>query len=81
MDRLGYNALYIYSMYRYLVKTPLISDVYMAQGQGQKAIALYQEALTYDTMDVYSYRKLGELIPGEDGNYYRTRALQYQQQQ
>jgi tetratricopeptide (TPR) repeat protein len=54
----------------------IMADLYVRQGEGQKAIALYQEALTYDTTDVYSYRKLGELIPGEEGNYYRTRALQ-----
>jgi tetratricopeptide (TPR) repeat protein len=53
-----------------------MGDLYVRQGNNQKAINFYKEALTYDSSDVYSYQRLGEVIPGEEGNYYRTRALQ-----
>jgi hypothetical protein len=57
-----------------------MADLYIQQGNNQKAIALYQEALTYDSTDGYTYGRLGSLIQGEDGNYYRTKAAEYRQQ-
>ncbi len=56
-----------------------MADLYIQQGNNQKAIALYQEALTYDSTDGYTYGRLGSLIQGEEGNYYRTKAAEYPQ--
>lgn len=44
-----------------------------------KAIPKYQEALTYDSTQFDLYRRLGELIEGNDGSYYRAKALQLKQ--
>ena len=43
------------------------------------AIDLYKEALSYDSTVVDIYTRLGELLPNEDGNYYRTQAVKLKQ--
>lgn len=48
--------------------------LYDLRGNTPKAIALYQEALAYDSTVTDIYTRLGELIPGEDGKVYRNRS-------
>jgi len=43
------------------------------KGETPRAIDLYQEALTYDSAVTEIYQRLGELIPGEEGEAYRLR--------
>ena len=54
----------------------IMAYIYDTKGEYDKAIGLYQEALNYDSSIVDIYRRLGELIPGENGNFYRARAMQ-----
>jgi tetratricopeptide (TPR) repeat protein len=44
------------------------------KGNTDDAIALYKESLTYDDSKTEIYQRLGELIPGEEGEEYRRRA-------
>jgi hypothetical protein len=54
--------------------------IYDTKGEYNKAINLYQEALSYDSSVVDIYTRLGELLPGADGNPYRSKALLLQRQ-
>jgi tetratricopeptide (TPR) repeat protein len=58
----------------------LMAYIYDSKGDNSKAIGLYQEALQYDSTIVDIYKRLGELLPNEDGNYYRTKAIKLGQQ-
>jgi hypothetical protein len=49
--------------------------IYDTKGDNSKAIGLYQEALQYDSTIVDIYKRLGELLPNDEGNYYRTQAI------
>ena len=53
----------------------LMAYIYDTRGDNSKAIGLYQEALQYDSTIVDIYKRLGELLPNEDGNYYRAKAI------
>lgn len=53
----------------------IMAYIYDTKGDYTKAINLYQEALEYDSTIVTIYKRLGELMPNEDGNYYRTQAI------
>ena len=57
----------------------IMAFIYDSKGEYDKAIGLYQEALSYDSTIVDIYQRLGELIPGENGSFYRTRAIQMKQ--
>jgi Tfp pilus assembly protein PilF len=57
----------------------IMAYIYDTKGEPDKAINLYQEALSYDSTIVDIYRRLGELLPGEDGNFYRIKAAQLPQ--
>lgn len=57
----------------------IMAYIYDTKGEPEKAINLYQEALSYDSTIVDIYRRLGELIPGENGNFYRVKAAQMPQ--
>lgn len=57
----------------------IMAYIYDTKGDYEKAIGLYQEALSYDSSVVDIYQRLGELIPGENGNFYRVKAVQMQQ--
>lgn len=57
----------------------IMAYIYDTKGDYDKAIGLYQEALGYDSSVVEIYQRLGELIPGDDGNFYRTKAAQMRQ--
>jgi Tfp pilus assembly protein PilF len=50
--------------------------IYDTQGNTEKAIQLYREALGYDSTRVDVYNRLGELFPGQDGAWYRSKAQQ-----
>jgi tetratricopeptide (TPR) repeat protein len=52
----------------------IMAYIYDVRGDQQKAISFYQETLQYDSTLVDVYRRLGELLPGEDGQYYRAKA-------
>jgi predicted Zn-dependent protease len=42
----------------------------------QRAIELYKEAISYDESKVDVYVRLGELLPGKEGDVYRAKAAQ-----
>jgi tetratricopeptide (TPR) repeat protein len=48
--------------------------LYELRQDNQQAVSHYQESLAYDSTAVGIYQRLGELMPGEDGNYYRAKA-------
>jgi tetratricopeptide (TPR) repeat protein len=52
----------------------IMAYIYDVQGKTGKAIPLYKETLEYDSTLTDVYRRLGELIPGENGDYYRRKA-------
>jgi tetratricopeptide (TPR) repeat protein len=52
----------------------VMAYIYDQKGDQQKAIHLYQEALSYDSTRVEIYNRLGELFPGQDGEQYRMTA-------
>lgn len=53
----------------------VMAYIYDTKGETERAINLYKEALSYDSTVVDIYKRLGELIPTDEGNYYRTQAL------
>jgi len=57
----------------------LMAYIYDTQGEYAMAIDFYKEALSYDSTVVDIYTRLGELLPNEDGNYYRTQAVKLKQ--
>lgn len=63
--------------YRSAGLSHVMAYIYDNKGQTQKAIPLYKEAISYDTTRTNIYGRLGELIPGEEGNVYRQKAAQY----
>ncbi len=56
----------------------IMGYIYETRQESERAIALYQEALTYDGTIVDIYQRLGKLIPGEKGNAYRAKAIELQ---
>jgi Flp pilus assembly protein TadD len=62
------------SGYRSASVSHIMAYINDTKGQTQKAIALYKEALQYDTTRVEIYSRLGELVQGEEGNAYRQKA-------
>jgi predicted negative regulator of RcsB-dependent stress response len=53
----------------------IMAYIYDQKGKSTEAVALYKETLTYDSTITDIYRRLGELIPGEEGNTYRVKGL------
>lgn len=53
----------------------IMAYIYDTKGDYENAIPLYREALNYDSTVVDIYKRLGELIPEADGNFYREQAL------
>jgi len=70
-----YESVYVNSDSRSHILCYIMAYIYDSKGNPQKAIPLYQEALQYDSTVVDIYKRLGELLPGEDGNIYRTKAV------
>ncbi len=62
------------------IRSPWVCHVlgylHQIKGNTDQAIALYQEAISYDSTMTEVYQRLGELIPGEEGDYYRQRGAQ-----
>lgn len=52
--------------------------IYETKGERDRAVELYKEAVYYDDTLIQSYRRLGELVPGEEGSAYRQRANELQ---
>jgi tetratricopeptide (TPR) repeat protein len=52
----------------------IMAYIYDVRGDQAKAIDFYRETLTYDSTLSEVHKRLGELLPGEEGNYYRTKA-------
>jgi Tfp pilus assembly protein PilF len=57
----------------------LMAYIFDTKGDYSRAIDLYKEALSYDSTVVDIYVRLGELLPNEDGNYFRTQAVRLKQ--
>ncbi|HEY5744536.1 MAG TPA: tetratricopeptide repeat protein [Chryseolinea sp.] len=70
-----YESVYINANSRSHILCYIMAYIYDSKGNPQKAIPLYQEALQYDSTVVDIYKRLGELMPGEAGNIYRTKAV------
>lgn len=64
--------------YRSAVLCHLMAYIYDVKGQTSTAINLYQEAIGQDSTIQDIYVRLGELVPGEEGNWYRQKAAQMQ---
>jgi tetratricopeptide (TPR) repeat protein len=54
----------------------LIGYIYETNQKYEKAIELYKETLTYDDTIADIYQRLGQLIPGADGDAYRAKAIE-----
>ena len=48
--------------------------IYDVKGKREKAISFYKETLLYDSSLLDVHKRLGELVVGEEGNYYRSKA-------
>ncbi len=48
--------------------------LYEVKGDTKKAISLYREALSYDSTVVDIYSRLGTLLPGTEGDFFRRKA-------
>lgn len=67
------------SGYRSSALSYVLAFIYDEQGKTSEAINFYKEAIEYDSTIVDIYTRLGELIPGEEGNVYRAKANQITQ--
>lgn len=54
----------------------VMAYIYDTKGDQQKAIEFYKETLSYDSMRLEVYDRLGEFFPGVEGAFYRSRATQ-----
>jgi tetratricopeptide (TPR) repeat protein len=52
----------------------IMAYIYDVKGDQTRAIAFYKETLQYDSTATDVYKRLGELLPGEEGNLYRQKA-------
>lgn len=57
----------------------VLGYLYDRNGETPRAAELYKEALSYDSTKVDVYVRLGEIYPGQDGGFYRTKAAQLKQ--
>jgi tetratricopeptide (TPR) repeat protein len=58
----------------------VMAYIYDTQGHQQKAIQFYREALGYDSTRIEVYSRLGELITGKDGEFYKQKVKQLKEQ-
>jgi len=56
----------------------LMGYMYEIKQENARAIELYKEALTYDDTIADIYDRLGRLVPGDEGNAYRAKAIELQ---
>ena len=54
--------------------------LYEMKGDTKKAIDLYKESLSYDSSEIDIYARLGTLLPGTDGDFFRREANKRSQQ-
>ena len=54
----------------------IMGYIYETKQANERTIELYKEALTYDDTIADIYERLGRLIPGDEGNAYRARAIE-----
>jgi tetratricopeptide (TPR) repeat protein len=54
----------------------IMAFIYDTNGDTKKAIALYKETLSYDSVDANVIQRLGELLPGDEGALYRNKSVQ-----
>lgn len=66
--------------YRSAGLSHVMAYIYDTKGNTQQAVALYKEAISYDTTRTEIYQRLGELVGGEEGNLYRQKAARYTRQ-
>jgi len=62
--------------YRSAILCHLMAYIYDTKGETNRAINLYREAIGQDSSIVDIYTRLGELVPGDEGNWYRQKAAQ-----
>jgi tetratricopeptide (TPR) repeat protein len=65
--------------YRSAILCHLMAYIYDVKGETSRAINLYREAIGQDSTIRDIYVRLGELIPGEAGNWYRSKAATLQE--
>lgn len=66
--------------YRSAVLCHLMAYIYDVKEKPSVAISLYKEAIGQDSSIVEIYSRLGELIQGDEGNWYRQKAIAMQNQ-
>ena len=64
--------------YRIAILSHLMAYICDVKGETNRAINLYKEAIGQDSSIKDIYTRLGELVPGEEGNWYRQKAVQLQ---
>ncbi len=70
-----YEQVYQEGGYRSSMLCQMIAYIYDLNEEYDKAITLYQEALSYDSTIVDIYQRLGEIIPDDRGDFYRSQAI------
>jgi predicted Zn-dependent protease len=76
-----YEKVYQEGQVRTRVMCHVMAYIYDTKGETGRAINLYKEVLGYDSTVVDIYKRLGELIPADEGNYYRTQSVKLGTQQ
>lgn len=64
--------------YRSAILCHLMAYIYDTKGNTTTAISLYKEAISQDSTIKSIYVRLGELVPGEEGDRYRQKASRMQ---
>ncbi|MBX2962398.1 MAG: tetratricopeptide repeat protein [Cyclobacteriaceae bacterium] len=73
-----YEGAYV-NNYRSSQLTHMMAYLYDNRGDQKRAIELYRETINLDSANVDVYERLAELLPPQEGNWYRTRAAQLKQ--
>ena len=58
----------------------LMGYIHQTKGDNTHAIKYYQEALQYDSSVLDIYQRLGTLIPGQAGDFYRRTAVELEKE-
>lgn len=62
--------------YRSAILCHLMAYIYDTKGETDRAIDFYKKAIGQDSTIIDIYTRLGELVPGEEGNRFRQKAAQ-----
>jgi hypothetical protein len=65
--------------YRSAILCHLMAYICDVKGETSRAINLYREAIGQDSTITDIYVRLGEMVPGDEGNWYRQKAAQLKQ--